>query len=322
MPEFEKTGYKFPDEQEAEAKVEIEMEAEADEKIEIEIEDDTPAEDRNRKPSEPEFVEALEKDELAEYSEEAQRKIKQFKKVMHDERRAKEAALREQQEALELARRIMEENKKLKERLTTGEQELVNTYKDAALQEVEMAKREYKEAYESGDTDKIVEAQDKLTQARLKVQQADRFVPQQKALQEEENEVKIPQQSYEEPKADPRAERWREANPWFGSDKLMTSLALGAHQQMIEEHGLAYATTDEYYKRIDDTMRKYFPDQFGEEVKEEVKEVKKPSTVVAPATRSTSSKKVRLKQSQLNIIKKLGITPEQYVAQYVKTGGQ
>ncbi len=313
MPDFEKEEFKFPDEAE-----QTEVKVEADEGFEIEIEDDTPPEDRGKKPSDPEFVAAAEVDELEDYSDAAKKKISQVRKVMHDERRAKEAALREQQEAVELARRILEENKQLKKRLTSGEEQLISTYKDSALKEVEMAKREYREAYEAGDTDRIIAANEKLTEAKMKVQQADRFVPTQATLQEEENEVKIPQQAQQRPQPDTKAEKWRESNTWFGQDEEMTSLALGVHEKLVKENGMAYATTDEYYKRIDATMRKRFPEYFNDEVEVETK---KPSVVVAPATRSTSSKKVKLKTSQINLAKKLGLTPEQYAQELIK-GGQ
>ena len=309
MPELEE--FQFPDE------VENKKDDQSD-KFEIEIEDDTPPEDRGKKPSDPEFVAAADSDELDEYSDAAKKKISQVRKVMHDERRAKEAAMREQQEAIELARKILEENKALKRRLSTGEEQLISTYKDSALKEVEMAKREYREAYESGDTDRIVDAQEKLTEAKLKVQQASNFVPQRNALHEQENAVQIPQQQQQRPQPDAKAEQWREGNTWFGQDEEMTSLALGVHEKLVKEHGMAYATTDEYYQRIDATMRKRFPEYFNEEVEVETK---KPSNVVAPATRSTSSKRIKLKQSQVNLAKKLGLTPEQYAQELIK-GGQ
>lgn len=310
MPDLDE--FKFPDE------VEDKQETEQSDKFEIEIEDDTPPEDRGRKPSDPEFVESLEKDELEEYSEAAKKKISQFKKVMHDERRAKEAAMREHEEAIELARRVLQENQALKQRLNTGEEQLVSSYKEAALKEVEMAKREYREAYEAGDTDRIVNAQEQLTEAKMKVQQAERFIPQRNSLQEQENAVQIPQQQQQRPQKDAKAESWRESNSWFGQDEEMTSLALGVHEKLVKDNGMAYATTDEYYKRIDATMRKRFPEYFNEEVEVETR---KPSNVVAPATRSTSSKRVKLKQSQVNLAKKLGLTPEQYAQELIK-GGQ
>jgi hypothetical protein len=322
MPEFDKEEFKFPDEiDEGKTVAQINQDAEDDGKFDIEIEDDTPPDDRGRKPSEPEFVQKLEQDELDEYSESAKKKINEFKKVWNDERRAKEAALREQQEAVNLAQRILEENKKLKSRLSAGDEALVSSYKETAEREIEMAKKAYREAYDAGDTDALVDAQEKLTDAKLKLQRVNTFVPQQKALQEEENEVQIPQTQQKAPSPDPKAMSWREQNTWFGQDEEMTSLALGLHEKLVKENGMAYATTNEYYKRIDATMRKRFPENFDDESSEETTQrVNKPSNVVAPATRSTSSKKIKLKASQVALAKKLGLTPEQYAMELVKTG--
>ena len=113
MAKMQEEEFKFPDEQE-------ETKSSAEEEFEFEIEDDTPPEDRNKKPMPKEIVEELETDELEEYSENVRTRLKQMKKVWHDERREKEQALREQQEALAYAQRLMEENKTLKGRLTQG----------------------------------------------------------------------------------------------------------------------------------------------------------------------------------------------------------
>jgi hypothetical protein len=109
----------------------------------------------------------------------------------------------------------------------------------------------------------------------------------------------------------------------------MTALALGFHQKLERENGAQFVGTDEYWRRIDTTMRRRFPEYFG--VSEEETQTtngggkpvtrteSKPATVVAPASRSTSSKRIVLKQSQLNLAKKLGLTPEQYAREYAKT---
>jgi len=319
---MDRDEYKFPDEiDEGKTVDQINQDVEDEGKFDIEIEDDTPEQDRGRKPSDPEFVQKLEKDELDEYSEAAKKKINEFKKVWNDERRAKEAALREQQEAISVAQRILEENKKLKSRLSAGDEALIGSYKETAEREIAMAKKAYKDAYDSGDTDALLEAQEQLTDAKLKLQRVSSFVPQQNALQEEENEVQIkqPQQRVQAP--DTKAKSWQEKNTWFGQDEEMTSLALGLHEKLVKENGMAYATTDEYYKRIDATMRKRFPENFDDESSEETTQrVTKPSNVVAPATRSTSSKKIKLKASQVALARKLGLTPEQYAMELVKTG--
>ena len=99
----------------------------------------------------------------------------------------------------------------------------------------------------------------------------------------------------------------------------MTASALGLHQKLINERGPQFAGTDEYWDAVDKTMRRRFPDYFGDEVVEKpASRESKPPTVVAPASRSRSPKKIVLKQSQLAIAKKLGLTPEQYARELMK----
>jgi hypothetical protein len=317
-PEFE-----FEIEGEDQGKpVENEVAAKGKPEVDIEIEDDTPEEDRGRTPLPQDIVQELEADELEEYSDKVKTRLKQMKKVWHDERRVKDEAVREREEALAFARNALEENKRLKSRLSEGEKSFIDTAKSAAELEMEMAKRAYKEAYESGDSDKVVDAQEQLAAVNYKLQQIKNYRP---SLQNKEIAVNSPQEQVQVPKPDPKASSWQERNPWFGTDRLMTSLALGLHEDLVAQHGQAYATTDEYYQRIDKTIRDKFPENFGDEIKttngggKPVTRTDRPATVVAPASRSTSSKKIVLKQSQLMIAKKLGLTPEQYAREFAKT---
>lgn len=305
-------NYKFPDEEEVKS-----VDADKENDFEIEIEDDTPPQDRNRIPSEPEFVEELDRSELDEYSEAAKQKIAGFRKIYHDERRAKEAADRERQEAIDIAQKLLAENRNLKNKVTNSEQQALDSYMTSADRELEMAKKEYRDAYEAGDGERLVNAQEQITAAKIKAERA-LSISEQRSLQSQENDVQIPQVR-QQPVRDSKAETWRERNSWFGQDDEMTSLALGIHEKLVKEHGMAYATTNEYYKRIDDTMRKRFPENF-ESIEEDEKPVTrtKPSTVVAPASRSTSSKKIRLTTSQQAIAKKLGLTNEQYARELIK----
>ena len=311
-------NYKFPDEEEVKA---VDETAKKEDDFEVEIEDDTPPEDRGKTPSEPEFVESLERDELDEYSAEAKKKIAGFRKIYHDERRKADAADRERQEALEIAKKLYEENKALKGKVNSSEAVAVDSFKTSAEQELAMAKKEYRDAYESGDGEKLVEAQERMTTAKIKLDRvfdATQNLNQRRALQEQENEVQIPQQQVQQPVRDTKAQSWQEKNSWFGQDDEMTSLALGLHEKLVKQNGMAYATTDEYYKRIDETMRKRFPENFEDVDDEKPQSKAKPSTVVASASRSTSSKKVRLTTSQQAIAKKLGLTNEQYARELIK----
>jgi hypothetical protein len=314
--------FKFPDEIEEENKGKLE---DKEEDFSFEIEDDTPPEDRNIDPIDADTVKELEEDDLQSYSKKVKTRIDQMKKVWHDERRAKESALREQQEAVALAQRMMEENRRLKSTLSEGEKQYVYTAQSAAELELEAAKRAYRDAYDSGESDQIAEAQQKLTEASIKQDRVKNYRP---SLQEEENEVKLPQQTYqqqEQPKIDPTTAEWLEKNTWYGPDEEMTALALGTHTRLEKEFGKSYIGTKEYFKRIDETMRKRFPENFSDEVETQTRGDKpssrnesKSSSVVAPATRSTASKRIVLKTSQVALAKKLGLTPEQYAREMQK----
>jgi hypothetical protein len=317
MAEIEKEEFKFPDE------VEINNSAETEDAgFEIEIEDDTPSEDRNREPMPKEIVEKLEQDELDKYSDEAKEKLKQLRKVWHDERREKEQATREREEALDAAGKLLSENKKMREMLNSGQQDYVAVHKQSADLQLEMAKKAYKEAYDSGDTDKIIEAQQAITNATLQVDKVKNYRP--APLQEESFVVQREEQRAQPPRFDEKLNSWQERNGWFGQDEEMTASALGLHEK-LKKQGVVVGS-DEYYAILDKTIRKRFPENFGDQ---EVVEAKpredapkaKPSTVVAPATRSTSSKQVKLKTSQVNIAKKLGLTNEQYVRELLKIEG-
>jgi len=300
MPLDDNTDYKFPDEVESKS-------SQPEVEIEIEIEDDTPAEDRGRQPLPKPLVEELEKDELDQYDDNVKTKLKQMRKVWHDERREKEAALREQQEAVNLAQRLFEENKRVKQILSTGEREYISTIQSNADMELKMAQRAYKEAYEAGDSDKLLDAQQSLQVANLKMMQAQNFrMP---SLQEEQIPVQQQPVQYQPqvPEPDNKAVAWQKRNSWFGKDRSMTAFALGLHED-LRDSGVEVGS-DEYYRELDNTMRKRFSEKFeGQEDNRRTKS----GTVVASAVRSTAPQKVKLKQSQVNLAKKFGLTPEQY----------
>lgn len=290
--------------------------------FELEVEDDTPEEDRGRQPLPKEVVEELEQDELEDYSEKVKTRLKQMKKVWHDERREKERALREQQEALAMAQKALEENKTLRNKLNEGEKSLVMTATTAAELELEMAKRAYKEAYEAGDSENLVEAQNKLNSANYRLERLKGYRP---PLQVEPLPAINQQTAQPAPQLDRKTAEWRSKNTWFGQDDEMTATALGLHQKLEKQYGAGYVGTDEYWNTVDKTMRKRFSEYFGEDEettdrggKPAQRTEMKPANVVAPVSRSTSAKRIVLKQSQLAIAKRLGLTPEQYAKEMIR----
>jgi len=314
MAELQQEKYTFPDEQEM-PPVET-----AEDTIDIEVEDDTPEEDRGRFPASPETIKKIEveTDELDQYSADAKKKIITMKRIYHDERRRAEAAEREREAAIQATKKLLEENKRIKQMLTTGEQEYVTAVKNTSEMQLEMAKKAYKEAYDLGDSDKLAEAQQKMVQASLELDKAKNFkLP---TLQEDNFDVKIQQNDPVAPRPDDRVMEWQAENPWFGQDEEMTASALGLHEK-LKRQGVKIGS-EEYYAQLDKTMRKRFPEAFEKEAEEEAEpkdEPKaKPKTIVAPATRSTAPKKVKLTTTQVALAKKLGLTPEQYVRELLK----
>jgi hypothetical protein len=317
MPKFDE-DFKFPDEEKSEDKLEITVEGDSD--IEIDIVDDTPPEDRFIEPLPDDIKEDLEKaDESQEYSKNVKTKFTQYKKAWHDERRAKEAALREQHETLEATQRILDENRRLKTMLHSGEKELISNYQASAELEVDKAERNYKEAYDAGDSDKLLEAQKELMRAEMKLDKAKNYRP---AVQTQENDVQTTPQPPQTQQMDPKVASWVSRNPWFvDPNKLaMRKLAEGVHEELAVRYGKAYIGTDEYFKSIDKEVARRFPEEFAAASKndEEKPQRTKPSTVVASAKRSTSSKQVVLSKTQAALAKKLGLTNEQYAREMTR----
>jgi hypothetical protein len=308
-----------------EAEVE-KIEASQEPEFEIQVEDDTPPEDRNRTPLPQNMVEELEKDDLEEYSDKVKKRLSQMKKVWHDERREKERFAREREEALRFAQAQAEENKKLKERIGVGQRAYLNEITRSAKNELDQAKATLKAAYESGDSEAITDAQEKLTDVKLRLREYEKIKPQQNARQEQENEVQQPQRAQAAtpqpaPQVDQKAKAWQQKNPWFGPDTEMTSLALGLHEKLVRSG--VDPTSDEYYREVDSTMRKRFPEKFEDEdaqTTEQAKPVRaqKAANVVAPATRSTAPKQIRLTQTQVALAKRLGLSNEAYARELIK----
>jgi hypothetical protein len=303
------TDFKFPDETSAEKGANVE-----EEKLEIEVVDDTPEEDRNRKVMKEAPTEVTD-EELEGYSEKVRGRIQHFTKGYHEERRAKEAAVREKDEALRIAQKAIEENKQLQGNLTRGQTALLEQAKKVVDSEIENAKRQYKAAHEAGDSDALVVAQEALTSAKIKAERLNSFKaapvqPQQADVQSAAEPV---QTSPRSPQVDPKAEAWREANPWFGADRRKTALALAVHQDLMDEG--VNPTSDDYYRRIDREVNQLFSSKSSDADTSGDRKVNRQSNVVAPATRSTAPRKIVLTQTQVNIAKRLGVPLELYAKQ-------
>jgi len=302
MPEFEKTEFEFPDEK-SDVKVGV---SDNFDDIEIEVVDDTPEEDRGRKPMETAPEDPTD-EELASYKPKERNKIREFHRAYHDERRAKEAASKEKDEALLFAKAVMEENNKLKGSVDESHSALLEQAKKNLATELLEVKKKYKEAFESGDSDAMVEAQDLMTSTKLKSERLNNFKP--KPLQEDENQLQTSLNAKTD-FVDHKAENWKRANSWWGQDREMTGFALALHEKLVVEDGVS-PQSDEYYQRIDGRLRQVFPEKFASEKPAETTQRPK-ANVVASATRSVSAKKITLSPREVNIAKRLGVPVELY----------
>jgi len=315
------TEFEFPDPDK--------VDTSAEDKFEVEIEDDTPPEDRGRKPMK-EPVEDITEDELSSYDEKVQARMKKFTRGYHDERRAKESAVREREAAETYARQVIEENKKLQQQLSSGSKVLIEQSQSSAQLELEAAKKKYKEAYESADVDALADAQAEIAKATLRMDKASGMKP----IEVDEKEYEPAQP--EQPKVTPRTQKWLDSNSdWWGKDDEMTMTAMGIDRKLQKEYGANYVGTEEYFQTIDKTMRKRFPEHFESEQSyeedepppkkralEPVDEDDEPprrairiTSPVAPATRSTPPNRIRLKASEAAIARRLGVPIEEYAKQ-------
>lgn len=304
--------FKFPDEQDDQKENEIHLELEGQEKVEVEVVDDTPPEDRNRKPLDKEVQEPTE-DELEEYSVKVQKRLKELTHARHDERRRADALAREKAELERIAQAITEENKRLKQYVDIGQNAYIDKSKSLAEMAFNNAKAKLKSALESGDTDATVAAQEELLKAQFEMQQASSFKPVE--LQQEKQPVYTKSEQPKAPDLDDKVVSWAEKNPWFEKPgkEDMTGYAYGVHNKLVRQYGEGFTKTDEYYQEIDKAMRRAFPEEFEDFSEKETKPApSRTKPVVASAQRTSAPKKIRLTQTQQNVAKRLGIPLELY----------
>jgi hypothetical protein len=294
-----------------------------DEEFEIEIVDDTPEDDRGR-PIAPEVTEndddiALNEEEISKYRDEWKQRVREVTFKAHSERRAKELAARERDQAIDLANRLAEENKRYRELAGSNEQFAVNQAKNRAETQIDATKRAMKEAFEGGDTEKFIEYQEQLQ--RL-VNEHERYSSYQPTPipEAQRYEVQRPQQNA----PDQKAVKWASQNPWFegGSEleKEMTGYAYAVSDMLIREHKID-PRSDKYFDEINNRVQRRFSEYF-QKPESESDATTRVSTVVAPATRTTKTvSKLRLTKTQESLARRFGLTPEQYAAQYVKDYG-
>jgi hypothetical protein len=310
-------AYRFPDELNEPTNVK----PGEDPKLEIELVDDTPPEDRGRKPLGKTVEELTGDEEAQQYSESVKKRLSELTHVAHDERRAKEAAFREREAATEFAKKVWDENQRLQQYVAKGEGIHKEVLTHSATSELTMAKKALAAAYQSGDADKVAEATEAMQQAAIRAEMARQFTPTQMPTgQPPQFPLPLQRVAPSAPVVDERAIKWQARNQWFGQDPELTSFALGFHKKLVDS-GID-PQSDEYYQKVDARVRQVFPDFFGEHqgsngAQQTTNGAGRSASVVAPVGRTTGARKVTLSLSQQAVARRLGITNEQYAKQLV-----
>jgi hypothetical protein len=308
-----------------------------DTNIEIEIVDDTPESDRNKFVA-PENTDSDEdisarEDEITKYKDDIQKRIKDLSAKAHAERRAKEAAAKERDEAIRYAQHIIAENQKLKEYSSSNENALIETAKKRTEIQIEAIKRQAKEAFEAGETEQFLNLQEQLQKAVVEQDKYASYTPRtveqynqvtqrqyQQAMQQQQS---LPQNQQQVAPPDPKALQWYEGNKWFQAEgeieSEMTAYAFGVSDILINKRGID-PTSQEYYDQISKSVRQRFPDYAGFKSSKPEEPPTRTQTVVAPATRSVNGnrKMVQLTPTQVRLARRLNLTTEQYAAQLLK----
>lgn len=309
----------LPNEEEIVVKKDDKKEPELD----IQIVDDTPTGDRGRKPlaKKPDLADQ----EIEEYSETVKKRINELRHGFHDERRAKEAAFREREEAVRVAKDLHNRLKEQEKKHAEEQVLFVKNLKEKAEVELAAAKKAFEKAYDKGDGAEIAAAQEAISQATINREIALRTkvpeIPIEKTVDREQKEsFNSQQQQTHRPQVDPKAEQWVKKNPWFMQDEEMTSFAYGVHEKLVKAGVHPVEDADEYYERINVRMREKFPEyEWGDERKPQRKQESKTATVVAPVQRTNKGTKVTLTTTQVALAKRLGLKPEEYARELLKT---
>lgn len=256
-------------------------------------------------------------DELENYSKGVQKRIGRLTEKYRKEQRDREEAVR-------VAQTLLQQKTEMEQRLKQLDSGYLNEYGARIDAQIISARRAYKDAYDNGDTDKMIEAQEALARATndksrydLAKSRADRQI-----VEQPQQQYAQPQQQYAQPQAqpqqaqvDPKAQSWAEKNTWFGQDEVMTYAAFGVHRKLVEEEGFD-PQSEEYYTEIDRRMKAEFPHKFAA-AKNTGKNRVAPAGSSASRTNTSGRRTVKLTPSQIAIAKRLGVPLEEY-AKYVK----
>lgn len=289
---------------------------EEEEKIEFEIEGE-----EEQQAAEPEVVEEAPKVQAEQPEQDT--KPEQEEQQSGAQKRIRQL-VRQKKEREEKIEQLVARQKELEEKLKSKQKEVETSVEksfESAEQNVnsrmELARDAYRQALESGDTDRIVAAQEHLSKAQNDASML-QMNKQQFVVDRPVEEQVQPVQEEQSAQYDRLAVEWAGRNSWFGQDSVMTTLALEIDSDLKNE-GYDPSEVD-FYQEIDSRLRQRYPERFGVEQQRQ-QETSSPAQVVGGASRtstSSSNKKVKLSQEDVRLANKWGIPLEQYAAEKLK----
>jgi len=275
--------------------------------------------EKETKQAEPKFEQRYEEkdsepSDLEDYSEKVQKRIKRLTFQIKEAERRERAAV-------DYAKGLKNKYETAQNKYEETDTNYLKEYNARIDAEREKAKNALKQAYESQDTDAILEAQDTLTKLSVEKEKVSMTLQDKESRKKEvesQSAQEVAQPDAPQPRISARAQQWAEDNEWFGSDRVLTSAAMGIHEDLLQE-GID-AESDEYYNQINKRMKEYFPQKFAQDTTEVKQATREPVQNVASVSRRSGGRKsVKLTKSQVVIAKKLGVPLEEY-AKYVKEG--
>lgn len=277
---------------------------------ELEIVDDTPEEDQGRPALMADEDDPEQEEELESYSKRVKKRIDRLTHKINDERREKERLARENAEAVRIAQAFYNRAQELEQTVSWGAGRLSEAERNRLDYQQQLVQDKYRKAFEIGDTEGVLDAQNELNRLAIERNNVNNWVPPvptlpQMPLQQNNNAVYNDPTPAQAPPRDYKAESWASQNPWFGQDDEMTAFAYGVHERLVKSG--VDPTSDEYYEKVDTRMREMFPQNFNQRTKR--------TSAVASVGRTTATKKITVTKSEAALIKRLGVTPQEYLAE-------
>jgi len=293
------------------------------EEIEFEVEDEAVQNVAEQQEKEPVQLELPEVEQVGATEEEQEDRPQELEGIETKgaEKRIRQL-IRQRKERDEQITELANFNRKLQEELTTKKTEVNRISKNSLdmtekqlNDKVSLARRVYMEAFEEGDKERVLQAQEILNDAQADLKNV--------SMRKQYYDREEVQQPVEEPVVqqaapDPRARDWAASNEWFGQDSIMTAAALAIDSELKEQ---GYDPNDDYfYEEIDKRLQNAFPQKFGESQERVQENTSQPAQVVSGASRSSpsSNKKVKLSKEDVRLANKWGIPLEQYAAEKLK----